>query len=304
MKRLKLWRTFQEGTRNFKRNGWLTAATIVVLTLSLFIVSLTTLLGITTNLILENMQEKININVAFNPEVEEEKILTIKAELEKYREIASVEYTSREQALDEFLGNGGDNQVITQALEEIGENPLFASLTVRAKDPTQYDLINQAIKQSSFRDEISDINYEKNKTVINRLNAIKENVKKVGFVLGSVFIAIALLITFNTIRINMHSRRNEFEIMRLVGASNLYVRMPSVFEGVFYGLSASVITILLLFGTVQFVVAPITKNAIPQGDLSNYYMSNIVPIVFLVTLLGVSLGAMSGFVAVRKYLKV
>jgi cell division transport system permease protein len=302
MKSTKLWRTFQEGCRNFKRNGWLTAATVVVLTLSLFVVSLTAILGVTANLILENMQDKINVNVSFNPEVTEEQIMAIKKDLEKYREVASVEYISREKALEDFMGSGGNDPVITQALQEIGENPLLASLSIKAKDSSQYDTIAKALAQSSFKDDISRINYEKNKKVIERLNGIKVTTKKVGLVLGSLFIGIALLITFNTIRLNMHSRKNEFEIMRLVGASNTYVRMPSVFEGIFYGLSATVVTILLLFATIQFV-APLTQGAIPQGNLMNYYLGHIGRISLMIAALGVGLGALSGYVAVRHYLK-
>lgn len=303
MKGLKLWRTFVEGGRNFKRNGWLSAATIVVLTLSLFIVSITMLLGVTTRIVLENLQQKISVNVSFNPEVPEEQILAIAKELETYKEVASVEYISRDKALESFIANGANDPVIEQALKEIGENPLLASLNIKANNSEQYDVIAQALAQSSFKDDISRINYEKNKRAIERLNSINQSTKKMGLVLGIIFISISLLITFNTVRINMYSRKNEFEIMRLVGASNTYMRMPSVFEGIFYGLSAALATLILLFIAVQSLT-PITKNALPQGSLLDYYLHNLPEIAFAVIALGIVLGSLSGVAAVRRYLKV
>lgn len=303
MKRVKLWRTFLEGTRNYKRNGWLTAATVVVLTLSLFIVSLTAILGITAGAILDTMQKKISINVSFNMDVPEERILSIKKDLEKYREVESIKYTSRDQALEDFRATESNQAVIKQALDELGENPLLASLSIRAKDSGQYQLIAEAVAQSSFREDVYSINYEKNKRAIERLNIIKKVSKNIGLVLGSILAGVALLITFNTVRINMHSRKGEFEIMRLVGASNTYVRMPSIFEGMLYGLTAAAVTVVLLFVTIQFV-SPFTRDALPQGSLFDYYIGHIGKIILLLLVSGVGIGALSGAAAVRRYLKV
>lgn len=303
MKGLKLWRTFQEGLRNYTRNGWLTVATVVVMTLSLFIVSMTMILGITTNIILDNLRDKINISVSFNADVEEASILSIKKTLETFQEVASVTYTSRDQALSDFITMSNDDPVISQALEEIGENPLPASLAIRAHTPDQYTVIAQALAQSNFKDDIARINYEKNKTAIERLDGISKTTRKVGVILGIIFVSISFLITFNTIRINMHSRRNEFEIMRLVGASNTYVRMPSVFEGMLYGVTASVVTLVFLAVALS-TLTPLTKGALDGGTLMSYYTAHFFQISLSITALGMALGALGGFVAVRKYLKV
>lgn len=306
MKGLKLWRTLQEGAKNYLRNGWLTVATVVVMTLSLFIVSMTMILGITTNLILDNLRDKINISVSFNSDVTEASILSIKQNLEKYKEVASIRYISRDQALSDFIAMGDNDPVITQALEEIGENPLLASLNIKANNPNQYDTIVQALNQSTFKNDISRINYEKNKTAIERLDNINKMTRKIGLILGIIFVSISFLITFNTIRINMHSRRNEFEIMRLVGASNTYVRMPSVFEGILYGLTATAATLVFLFVSMQ-VLSPLARMAngfVTEGTMLGYYTNHFLQIALFVTILGVILGALGGFVAVRKYLKV
>ncbi len=303
MKTLKLWRTFKEGWLNFKRNGWLSFATVSILTLSLFIVSLSVLLGLTTHYILESMRDKVTVSVSFNPDIPEKRILEIRDELSKYKkEIASVEYVSREDALSSFLAESGDDPVIKQAIDEIGENPLLASLVIKAVQPEYYEVIVNQIQRSTFQSDISRINYVKNKKIFDRLDRINSATKKIGLILGSAFIFIAILITFNTIRITIYSHRQEFEIMRLVGASNIYVRMPFVFEGVFYGIAAALMTTLSLFGAVYFI-SPITENAIPQGNFMGLYLQFFFP-VFLGTLfLGILLGVISSSIAIRRYLR-
>ncbi len=304
MKTLKLWRTFREGARNFRRNGWLSLATVSVLTLSLFIVSLSALLGVTTHLILKNMSDRVSVSVSFNPDVPESRALEIRDELAKYKkEIASVEYISRDQALTDFLADSGNDPVITQAIEEIGENPLLSSLIIKAVDPSQYPLIVEQIENSTFQNDISRINYDRNKRLFERLEKINGATEKTGLILGTLFILMAILITFNTIRITIYSHRQEFEIMRLVGASNIYVRMPFVFEGVFYGISAALVTMLILAG-VSYYIAPLTQGAIAQGNFLNLYLNYFFIIFGSILLLGILLGVISSALAVRRYLKV
>lgn len=301
-KSLKLWRTFKEGWQNLKRNGWLSFATISILTLSLFIVSLSVLLGITTSLILDNIKEKVSVNVSFNPDVTEERIIEIKAELSKYtKEIASVQYVSKEKALDEFLAK--NNPVIAQAIEEIGENPLLPSLNIKAVDPDKYPLIVEQLKNSTFQNDINRINYEENRRIFERLEKINAATKKAGLAIGFTFVFIAILITFNTIRITIYSHRAEFEIMRLVGASNLYVRTPFIFEGILYGVFASFATMILLFA-IAYYIAPLTQDAIPQGNFLNLYLGNFHWILLSLLLLGSTLGVISSAIAIRRYLKI
>jgi cell division transport system permease protein len=304
MKVLKLWRTFKEGWLNFRRNGWLSFATVSILTLSLFIVSLSVLLGLTTHYVLQSMRDKVTVSVSFNPDVTEERILQIRDELSKYKkEIASVEYVSRENALANFLSESGNDPIIAQAVEEIGENPLLASLVVKAVQPEDYQLIVDQIQHSTFQSDISRINYAKNKKIFDRLDHINSAARKTGLVLGLSFIFIAILITFNTIRITIYSHRQEFEIMRLVGASNIYVRMPFMFEGIFYGVAAALVTTIALFGVAYFI-SPLTQGAIPQGNFMGLYLHFFFPIFIGLLLLGVLLGVISSSIAIRRYLKV
>jgi cell division transport system permease protein len=304
MKLLKLWRTFKEGLINFIRNGWLSFATISVLALSFYVLSLIVFLGITSKLILENVQQKINVSIYFNPEVEETEILSIKGEIEKYRkEIKSIEYVSRERALEEFMASGEANDTINKAIEEIGENPLFAFLLIKANDPSYYETITQSIRRSSFNDKINRINFDTNKKMIEKLNGIISMVEKAGILLGSIFVLISILITFNTIRITIYSHKQEFEVMSLVGASRTYIKMPFVFEGLFYGTAAAIVATILLFITMKFI-SPFTRGAVSDGELMNYFTAHFWQYFGLMLLFGTVLGVSSSFIAIRRYLKI
>ncbi len=303
MKSTKLKRTFKEGLDNFRRNGWLSFATVSVLAISLYIISVTIILGVTANIVLKNIQDKINVSVYFNSDVAEERILEIKSKLVEYQEIQSIEYVSRDKALEQFKKLGDKNPSITQALEEIGENPLLGALVIKAKLPNQYELITKAISNSTFSQDISRIDYEENKTAIDRLTNILKLVEQVGLTLGIVFVFIGILITFNAIRLTMYSHKQEFEIMRLVGASNTYIKMPFIFEGVFYGAVSAVVVMICLFVTSKFLV-PITRGSIGGGDIVSFYFSNFFIIFGGLLVAGIFLGTISGIIAIRRYLKI
>ena len=209
---------------------------------------------------------------------------------------------SREDALKQFLADSGNDPIIAQAVEEIGENPLLASLVIKAVTPEDYPLIVEQMQSSTFQNDISRINYAKNKKIFERLDHINQTTETAGLILGTLFIFVAILITFNTIRITIYSHRQEFEIMRLVGASNIYVRMPFIFEGALYGLVASVVTMLFL-AVVAYYIAPLTQGALSQGNFMDLFLDIFWYVLSGLILLGVSLGVLSSIIAIRRYLK-
>lgn len=302
-KSIKLKRTFKEGFDNFYRNGWLSFATVSVLGISLYLISVTLILGVSANMVLKNIQDKINVSIYFNSDIEENRILEIKNQLIGYKEIKNVEYISKEVALEEFKKLGSNNDSISKALEEIGDNPLLSALVLRANDPNQYELIVKSIESSPYSAEINRIDFQENKLAIERLRSVIKIVQQVGLTLGIVFVFIGILITFNAIRLTMYSHRNEFEIERLVGASNLYIRMPFIFEGIFYGTASAIFVTIALLITSKFL-SPITQGSVAGSDLFSFYLSNFFKIFFALLFFGISLGVVSSFIAIKRYLKI
>jgi len=303
MKILKIYRTFREGLKNFVRNGWVSLATISVMVLSLYIMSVTVSLGFAGRSALETIEKQLNISIYFELDVEEARVLEIQSELEQYQEIASIEFVSKDEALDRLLETDGENEDIRKALDEIGTNPLWHSLVIRAVDPSQYESIDATLKSSVFANEIDSINYDRNKAVIARLNMFLVALQKIGLATALVFLMISILITYNAVRLTLFSQRKEFEIMRLVGASNLYIKLPSIFEGMLYGLVASLVTLLFL-GLSGYYLLPLTEVFVGEKVFYSILISYWwIPVIAL-PLLGIFLGMLSSWIAIRKYLKI
>jgi len=299
---LTISRTFKSGLQNFYRNGSLSAAAVSILTLALLIISVIIVLSISANLGLKYIQDKIDIRVYFKSETEESKIMDFRSEVMKYKEVKSADYISKDRALSEFKSNNVGKPEILKAIEAVDENPLLASINIKAKNPEQYDLIAKAVENSAYKENIASVNYQQYKLVIDRFNTTIKTIRKTGVFLFTLFSLIAILITFNVIRMTIYNHGTEIEIMRLVGASNNFVRLTFVFEGIIYGCFAAVIAMLLLFPIVKLITPYIVGSsyvALIQADFGKYFVLIFITQIILGTLLGV----VSSLLAIRRYLK-
>ncbi len=301
---IKIKRVIKTGLMNFWRNRLVSLATILVMVVALFTIG--TLVFARTILIstLEQIQNKVDVTVYFKSDAGEADIFSLKDRLEKMNEVKNVEYMSADQALEEFKKRHKDNALIMQSLEELGENPLGAVLNIKAKETSQYESIAKFLEDSdSFTERpfIDKINFYQNKLVINRLSEILDSIKKLGLSLSIALIFISSLITFNTISLAIYTSREEIEVMRLVGASNKFVSGPFVVEGIMYGIIASIISMVLLYPFTAWLNLA-TENFLGKVNIYKYYISNSPQIFLILFLTGVILGAISSFIAVRKYL--
>lgn len=300
---LTLKRTFKEALKNFFRNGLMSFAALGIMTFSLYLIGLLVFISLAGNVIFKNLEGKADISIYFKPDVAEKSILEVKSEIEKNNQVLSVIYISRDQALADFKAENSNEPIILESLEEIGENPLLASLIIQAKDPAQFPAIYETISQSAWSENLSRINYEKNKELVGKITASVSTAEKVGLVLGIIFCFISILIIFNAIRLTIYNQKQEIEIMRLVGASNTYIRLPYIFEGIFYALAGTILALLLAILTIK-LASPYFSEKILEQSLSNFFWQNLLVISSLQLLLGIILGIISSLIAIRKYLKI
>lgn len=308
----KLIRTFKAGVQNFIRNGWLSVATVSVIVIALFIINVQVAIVTANEFLLKDVQDRVNISVYFSTDVDETKVIDAKDQIRQYPNVTSVEFVSKDQALADFEENNKDNETIQKAIEELGLNPLGPVLNVRAANPDHYEGIAAQIEQSEFASDISKVNYRKYQGIIDGLSReIKAN-QRVAILLGLTLSIVAILTTFNGIRVNMYAHRQEIEIMKLVGASNNYVRLPFIFEGIFYGFAAAIVAVPLTYFYLSFIAGGDTANSILpfsntkfiQIFLDDYFIKNIALVVVSQFFLGIFLGVISSAIAIRKYLKV
>lgn len=301
---LVIGRTFKEAWNNFIRNGWLSVAAIIVLFLSLYVISLLYVVSLAANSVLQDYQDKVSISVYFKIDVAEPDIIIAQHEIDSYPEVKSTEYISRDQALENFKRNNANEPTIIKSLEEIGDNPLQASVIVKAKNPGQYEaIVGRLGDDASIKNNVSRVNYEKNKELIDKFSNNVYDTKKLWLSLAILFTIISIIITFNTIRITIYTHKNEIEVMRLVGASNTFIRLPFVFEGMIYAISALILSMLVLFITLKFAAPQISRNIMPE-EFMKIYLSKFALLVGVQLLAGIFLGVVSSMIAIRKYLKI
>lgn len=298
-----LGRIIKSGLLNFWRNGWLSTATVLIMTVALITWTSIFLLNVVLTSVLDVLAEKVDVSVYFNLDTKERDILTLKSKLENLKEVANVEYVSTDQALEIFKNRHANDDVLLKSIKELNINPLEASLNILAKDSTQYATIASFLNQDQFKNIISKINYTENKVVIDRLNNIIRVLRESGFVAGLILAFIAFLVAFNTVRLAIYSSREEITVMKLVGASNWFVRGPFIVEGVLHGMIASAFSFMVIIPGIGFL-GPKLLNFLPEINLMNYIGNNFWSLLFFQTLGGIILGVFSSWVAIRKYLRV
>lgn len=306
-----IWTDFKRIVRSgfvgFWRNAFVSLSAIFVMTVALFVIGSTLLLDQLLGASLQNIQNKVDINVYFVTSAVEEDILSLKTSLEAQPEVSSVTYTSASTSLALFRQRHQNDETILQGLEELNANPLGATLSILAKETSQYEgisrfLENQKASESPQEPLIDEINFVKNKNAIDKLTSIIGAVERASLVTMAFLIVASVLITFNTIRLAIYTTREEISVMRLVGASNTFIRGPFMLQGAMYGLIAGVLAILCLYPLLLWI-GPGTQEFF-EFNLFTYFITEFVRIFSIIVGLGIALGFISSILAVSRYLRV
>lgn len=302
-------RIARSGFFSFWRNGFVSLSSVLVMIITLFVITSTIFLGAILNASLQEIKSKVDINVYFVRTAPEADIVALQKALEVLPEVrVPVEYVSREDALADFRQKHQDDQFTLQALDELGENPLGASLNIRAKEPSQYEGIAEFLKSKGALAEngttiIDKINYYQNKTAIDTLTKMINSANRLGFILTLFLVLVSILITFNTIRLAIFMSRDEISVMRLVGASRMYIRGPFIVSGAIYGVVSGFITLILFF-PITLWLGNATAEFFVGLNVFSYYISNFPQIFLIVIFSGAFIGSLSSFLATRKHLKI
>lgn len=305
---IKLKRVFRSGLISFWRNSFVSLASVLIMTVTLSVIGFLVFASAILNTSLVSLKDKVDINVYFLTSTSEEEILSLKDSITALPEVENVEYVSREQALTDFRVRHENDQLTLQALDELGENPLGASLNIRAKETSQYESIAKFLESKDALSKggtqiIDKVNYYQNKVAIDKLTDITSSSRSLGLAIVIIFSIISVLITFNTIRLVIHNSKDEISVMRLVGASSRYIKGPFVVSGAIYGVVASIITLILLY-PLSLWLDPKINSFFSGFSLLGYYGRNFIQIFLIVFGSGIVLGVSSSYLAVRRYLKV
>ena len=303
MESIALYRAIKTGVINYWRNIWLSMTATLIMVVTLTILTVIMLLFSLTSFAVENIEGRVDISVYFRNNVSEEQILAVRDDLQQMPQVESINYISQEQALEVFKQRHA-NDPLLESLDELSENPLPATLNVKAEDLDQYPQIVAELEKSEYQQFVEDVSYEDNQLLIERISRILSTTRQVGFTLVAVFSLIAFLVIFNTIRLTIYNRREEVEIMRLVGATNWYIRWPFIIESMLYGIVGSIITILLMIPVYRFIIPDMNQYLGLAAETQGFVQYNL-PILFLMQLaVALVLGVFSSMIAIRRYLRI
>jgi cell division transport system permease protein len=296
-----LRKTFKNGWENFWRQGFLTFATSLVIFIAVILGTGLFFFQGGVSYLTNQLKDKIDISVTFKSGVERDTILQIKDSLLTLGQVKKVDYISSEDAYNTFVtAHQGDQYM--EALSLLGTNPFLPSLRIQTKEPSQYKDISDYLAKDEYKDLISEVNDYKRGVMIEKLTEITKSVQVLGLVATAFLSLIAIIVTFNTLRLSIYSQKEEIEIMRLVGAKNSFIRGPFLVQGGLCGFFASLISFMLL--TILLFVFNSQLTMLSMGfDCLAFFKSNILVIILLKLGVGLGLGLLSSYFAVRKYLR-
>lgn len=298
-----LWRIIKAGFVNFIRNGVLSFASTTIMVLTLLSLSVFFIVNVALTTGIGAIQEKIDISAYIQDQATKDEIVELQTEVAGLSEVRSVKYVSKDEALARYKEQNANNKKLLESLEGI-DNPLPASLEVKVYDPSKLDQVTKIFDTDKYKPIVRKVSYKENKLVIDKLFRATEFIKKIGIGATTAFALVAIIIVFNTVRIAIFSQKDDIEIMRLVGATDWYIRGPFILEGVLYGVIATVISMIALAAILYYTGPSLSGYFGGVGsDVTSYLYKNVL-IIFAVQLgIGIFIGTVSSWLALRKYLK-
>lgn len=286
------------------RNFWLSLVTVIILILALFSVNLLLTVHVVSQKAIDSIKEKVDVNLYLKNDSPEDKILALKARVSNLDGVKSVDYISKSQALEAFKSKHRNNPEVLQALRELNKNPLTPTLIIKPKNIDNYDdLTNNLTK---IDDEIIESrNFDNPKLMLGKIDSIANRVNEAGMFVSLVFIVVTILVVYNSIRVAIYTHQREIQIMRLVGASNWFIRSPYIISSLIYTLfgTAAVILIFYLFlGVLQPYLEAFFSGY--DFNLIKYFNDNFIAIFSLEFLGAAFINILASLVAVRKYSKI
>lgn len=294
MKARTMVRHFKESFKSIGRNSWMTFASVSAVTVTLLLVGISVLIMMNLNKVADDLENDVEIKVFVSLDAEEETIQNLESQISELPGVESTDFSTKEEELTDLVLDFGDELSLFEQ-----NNPLFDVFYVKAVDPQQTQKVATDI---AALENIENVEYGKDK--IEKLFNFLNGGRYVGLILILALLFTAMFLISNTIRITIVARRREIEIMKLVGATNWFVRIPFILEGMWLGILGSLVPI----GLVALLYKEITDFAQPRLSGELFQMLEFTPFIYqvsaLILMMGVFIGIWGSFMSMRKFLRV
>jgi cell division transport system permease protein len=292
-----------EAFSSFRRNWVMSLVAVTIIYISLLLVGTFFLTGAIVNRVMSSFEQKVSVSIFLKDGAAPADVQTLQSDVQKDPRISSVSYVSKAQALARFKERTKNSP---QLVEQLRGNPLPASLEIQLKDPRTVEAVVTTIKANATlakvipKDAETDVRWGQN--IVENLFAATGIVRSAVLVFVIMLLVVSLILIGNTIRLAIFSRRKEIGIMRLVGASNWFIRTPFLLEGVIQSVTGAVLAVVTLYAAQALVVPWLQRNLrfLPV-EISGATLGQLAALLILSAIL---IGLAGSGEAVRRYLKV
>lgn len=287
----------KEGFKNLTRNSWMTVASISAVTVTLLLVGVFATILLNLNDIGSQIEEDVEVRVFIDLTAEQQEQQELKQQIEEISQVSSVDFQSKEEGLNQLIDSLGDEGEVFETLKD--ENPLNDVFIVQTEEPEDTIEVAETIEGLQTVEKV-----EYAKETVERLFNVMDIARNVGLAIIAGLLFTAMFLIANTIRITIVARKREIEIMKMVGATNWFIRWPFLIEGVLIGIFGSAIPIALVIVGYNFLYTEIqTRFPTLFIDILPVYPF-VLRVSALLILMGVTIGLWGSFTSIRKYLKV
>ncbi|KEO78557.1 permease-like cell division protein FtsX [Paenibacillus polymyxa] len=298
-------RHVREGFKNIFRNGWMSVASVTSIIVSLLILGVFIMLVLNVNSLADQADSQVEVNVFLELNVEQNMRETLQKEIAAMPEISKTTFVTKAQGLEELRKDLGDSgKELLEGFDK-DSNPLPDKIVVEVIEPTTVPFVAEKIeKLNTLHPEKPILKVRYGKGTVETLFTITKLIRNVGFIFVAGLAIMSMFLISNTIRVTILARRREIGIMKLVGATNFFIRWPFFIEGALIGLIGSLITVGILFTGYQRLLTAV------QGDIA-LNMLKLMPLEgvwiqlsALLIILGMLVGIVGSTLSMRKFLKV
>lgn len=301
-------RIVRTGIVNFVRNASLAVAAMAVMVVTLTIILFSLITNASFTHTIDQITDQVNISVFLQTDVTDEQAKAFAERTAKRPDVVHVEYLDKAAALKQFIEDNKDRPSVIQAAT-LATNPVPATIHVYPSDLNQIKPIeefltnedNQALQTKDSPSYKGD-----RKQAIDSITHATNVLRQIGVVAVAIFALVSALIIFNTIQMAIFNRRDEIQIMRLLGASTSFIRGPFIVESILYGVLSAVISVLIIHATFAISSSALQASSLGLLDIqysSHYFSSRFLWFLTLQIAIGILLGAASSTIATRRYLK-
>lgn len=310
--RRRKWNTFLRmvnyGIRNITRNLWLTLAAVAIMVITLAVILSTVLVSVASSDTIKLISDKVGASIYIKADVSEKDRKEMQDKLSSLDNVKSVEFISAKQAKEDFAKRNSNNSERLKALYEATDR-FPATFRIILEDIKDFKSLDNFVKtdetyKKNRSEQDSSFEDKSNSNTVEKIGRTINVVQKAGFALAIVSICLAILIVFNTIRMAIFNRRDEIEMMKLIGASRSFIRGPFIVEAIVYGMiSALVSTIAVAIGILS-IRDKLSNYGIGMDRVSQLLTVYIGLVLLFMLLIGAVIGMISSFLATKKHLKI